>query len=402
MKFLPFVLKHLLWNWIRSGSTAVAMALCVFLFCTLESALVRFNRVIDTRSPRRLVTHNERPTVVLPVSSYAEQIRGVPGVKRVAVMGLFGGLLTGRKEEKADESGSTDWANAFQNAAVDAEPYFAMNPELLVAPDQFQEFMKDLRGCVIGRELAGKFGWKIGDHFFLESLFSLYRRRSGPFEFVIRGFIDADPNHPGTETNAMFFHFKYLNESLSGGAPATMYLVEIDNPARGGEIGSAIDVLFENSSQPTLTETEKAWATEFMSMAGDLGVLVKGIGLAACFTILLVTANTMSMAVRERRNEIAILKTLGFTSAQVMGLIVAEALLLGALGGVLGVVGTQGLLFILNHGTNRPWLGFSGIELRPLVALAGFGTAVLLGFAAGVVPAWGAYRAKVTDMLRTV
>ena len=402
MKFLPFVLKHLLRNWVRSASTIVAMGLCVFLFCTLQSAVSRFNRVVDTRSPRRLVTHNERPTVVLPGAGYAEPIAGVPGVTRVATVGLFGGVLTGRREQQTGEPGSTDWASAFPTAAVEAEPFFAMNPEFVIAPDEFKEFMADLRGCVIGRELAGKFDWKIGDRFFLESVFSLYRRRSGPLEFVIRGFIDANPSYQDVETEGMFFHFKYLKESLGGSANATHYLVEIDDQTRGAEIGSAIDLRFENSSQPTLTETEKAWVTEFMSMAGDLGVMVQGIGLAVCFTILLVTANTMSMAVRERRNEIAILKTLGFTSAQVMGLIVAEALLLGALGGGLGVFGTQALLFVLSHGTDKPWIGLSGLELRPLVALLGFGVAMLLGFVAGFVPAWGAYRAKVTEMLREV
>src|SRR5207247_2493711 len=100
---------------------------------------------------------------------------------------------------RADEGvGASDWTNAFQNIAVDAEPYFAMNPELRVAPEEFRDFMGDLRGCIIGRELAGKFGWKIGDHFFLQSFASGYQKRSGPFEFVVRGLVDADPSDPGT------------------------------------------------------------------------------------------------------------------------------------------------------------------------------------------------------------
>ena len=97
--------------------------------------------------------------------------------------------------------------------AVDAEPYFAMNPELSVAPEELREFMRDIQGCVIGRELARRFGWKVGDRFFLESFVSGYRKPSGPFEFVIRGLMDADPRHPGTETELMVFHFKYLNEA---------------------------------------------------------------------------------------------------------------------------------------------------------------------------------------------
>ena len=405
MKFLPFVLKHLLRTWIRTGSTVVAMALSVALFCTLQSVLVRFNRVVESRSPRRLVVRHAVSFVfVLPVS-YGEQIRRVPGVRRVAAMAMFGGLLPARKEGKTDTGSgpATDWSNAFQNVAVDAEPYFAMSPELIVAPEQFREFMRDLRGCVIGRELAEKFGWKIGDRIFLESFASGYRKPSGPFEFVIRGFIDADlDKYPATETSLMFFHFKYLSESLGGGLPVQMYTVEIDDPARAAEISEAIDALFENSGEQTLTETERAFTAEFMSMAGDLGVLVNGIGLAVCFTILLVTANTMSMAVRERRTEIGVLKTLGFSSAQVMGLIVAEALLLGGTGGALGVAFARTIVWLLSSARGTTLYGLSAVELKPLVALWGFGVALLLGFAAGFMPAWGAYRARATELLRMV
>jgi putative ABC transport system permease protein len=135
-------------------------------------------------------------------------------------------------------------------------------------------------------------------------------------------------------------------------------------------------------------------------MVGDLSALLNGIGLAACFTILLVTANTMSMAVRERRTEIAVLKTLGFSSAQLLGLVLAEALLLAAAGGALGVAGTETALWVL---ARRPGLvlpGIARLELRPQVALLGLGVALVLGLAAGFVPAWAAYRARITDMLR--
>jgi putative ABC transport system permease protein len=378
------------------------MGLSVLLFCVLQSAVARLDRLIDSRSPKRLVArHAVSFMFTLPVS-YADRIRALPGVRRVASESPFGGFLPARKEEQTAGGGSTDWANAFQNIAVDAEPFFAMNPELSVSPPQYRAFLEDLRGCVIGRQLADRFGWKVGDRFFLESMISGYRKKSGPFEFVIRGLIDADPRYPGTETDFMLFHFKYLDEGLAGGVRARMLLIEIDDPRRAAEIGAAVDALFENSDRPTLTETEKAFTAEFMSMAGDLGAIVNGIGLAVCFTILLVTANTMSMAVRERRTEIAVLKTLGFTSGQVMGLVVAEALLLGGLGGVLGVGGALALLGVIQHTTSGTWLGFTGIELRPSVALSGLGIALSLGLAAGVMPAWGAYRARVTEMLRAV
>ena len=151
-----------------------------------------------------------------------------------------------------------------------------------------------------------------------------------------------------------------------------------------------------------MTETEKAATAEFLSLFGDLGALVNGIGLAVCFTILLVTANTMGMAVRERRTEIAVLKTLGFTGGQVLRVILTEALLLGSLGGALGVGGASGLLSLANQANHQTWFGITDISLRPATASIGFGLAVLLGLVSGFVPAWGAYRARVTEMLRTL
>jgi len=404
MKFLPLVLKHLRATWVRTASTVVAMALCVFLFCTLQSVLAHFDRFIEGRSPRRLITRNGVSVVGAVPLAYASRIQALPGVRRVAATLMFGGVLPARKEGKPDpgSSGETDWTAFFNNIAVDAEPYFAMSPELMVPPDQFRDFLNDLRGCVVGRQLADKFGWKIGDRFFLQSWVSGLRKKSGPFEFVVRGFIDTDlRKYPGTDTNLMFFHFRYLSESLGAGATYThLFTVEIDDPRRAAEIAAAIDAQFENSSDETYTETESAFSAHMFSMAGDLGVLVNGIGLAACFTILLVTANTMSMAVRERRTEIAVLKTVGFGSGQVMGLVVTEALLIGVAGGALGTIGTQWALSALNSAPGQTWLGISHLELRPVVALFGVGVALTLGFAAGFMPAWGAYRARITEMLR--
>src|SRR5262249_4011662 len=147
IRFLPFVLKHLRRNTVRTASTVAAMALCILLFCTLQSALARFNRVVDSRSPRRLVTRNAI-TFMIPVpQAFGAEIQAVPGVRRVAVMNGFGGILPTRREGR-DAGGATDWSNAFQNVAVDAEPYFAMNPELIVAPEERRAFMADLHGCV--------------------------------------------------------------------------------------------------------------------------------------------------------------------------------------------------------------------------------------------------------------
>jgi putative ABC transport system permease protein len=408
MRFLPYLLKHLRRNWFRTGLTVGAMALCIFLFCTLQSVLAEISALLDSTSARRLVTRNAVSIVFNLPLAYGARIQAVPGVKRVSTNAWFGGSLPVKKEGKAEEeSSTTDWSNFFPNIAVEPEPFFAMYPEYQVPPDQFQAFLQDLRGCVIGRKLANRYGWKIGDTFYLESFIPPYRKADGPFEFVVRGIFDTDPvRYPGTDTNMMVFNYKYLYESTGRRVGAGTYYVEIEDPEKAGEVSKAIDALFENSDAQTHTETEKAFAASFISMAGNLSLLLNGIGIAVTFTILLVVANTMSIAVRERRTEIAVLKTLGFTSRQVMGLVVAESLLIAVMGAAVGIGAGQGIMWAFTHAPGfkdaLAGLGLSELSLRPLVALLGFCVALFLGFSAGFVPALGAYRARITDMLRTV
>ena len=409
MKFLPFVVKHLRRNWIRTGSTVVAMAVCIFMFCTMRSVLAQIDSMLESGSASRLVSRHAVSLVFSLPLSYANRIQAVPGVKRVATTSWFGGTLPAKKEGKAEEGAeaSTDWSNFFPNMAVDADPYFAMYPEFEIPPDQYQAFKDDMRGAVIGRKLATKFGWKIGDRFFLESFIPPYRKKDGPFEFVVRAIYDVDKGkHPGSDSGLMYFHFKYLYEATGRTVDAGSYTVEIDDPSQAGTVSKAIDAQFENTDAQTLTETEQAFAASFIAMAGNLAFLLNSIALAVSFTILLVTANTMSMAVRERRTEIAVLKTLGFSSGRVMGLIVAEAVFLGALGGALGIGGSKGIMWLL---TTVPGirdmlagLGLSELNLQPAVAAVGFAVAIFLGLAAGFVPAYNAYRSRITDMLRTV
>lgn len=410
MKFVPFIFKHLKRNWIRTGSTVFGMALCIFLFCTLQTVLYEINGLLEGTSANRLITRHGVSLVFNLPLSYAGRIESVPGVKGVATTAWFGGSLPAKKEGKADpgsESATTDWSNFFPNMAVDSEKFFPLYPEYQIDPQEMRNYMGELKGAVIGRKLANKFGWKVGDRFFLESFIPPYRKSSGPFEFVVSAIFDADPvKNPKTDTNIMYFHYKYLYEGTGQRIGAGTYTIGISDPEQAGVVSKAIDTLFENSDAQTHTETEAAFAASFIAMAGNLALLLNTIGLAVIFTILLVTANTMSMAVRERRTEIAVLKTLGFGSAKVMGLIVAEAVFLGALGGGIGILGSRGIIFLL---TSAPGikdmlagLGLSSLTLPLPVAAIGFSVALLLGLLAGFVPAFNAYRSKITDMLRTV
>jgi putative ABC transport system permease protein len=406
MKFLPYLLKHLRRNWVRTLSTVAAISVCIFLFCTLRTVIAAVNWGLQSANASRLITRHATSLAYNVPRAHKSKLASTPGVRSVAIASWFGGSLRAKQVDlSAPANDAPDFANFFANFAIEAPEYLAMYPEYQVPAAEKQAFLDDQRGCLIGRDLAKRFGWKVGDTFFLESFIPPYRKPDGPFEFVVRGIYDVDSvKDAGADARLMFFHYKYLFEATGQRVGAGTYVIEIADPAQAGAISKAIDEEFANSSGPTKTETEAAFRASFVSLAGNLTALLNGIGLAVTFTILLVTANTMSMAVRERRTEIAVLKTLGFPSARVMSLILGEALLLGLAGGLLGIgMGVATIRALpsvpmLGDAVRQfPNLGLSW-ELSALALTVSLG----LGFAAGFVPALLAYRARITDMLRQV
>jgi putative ABC transport system permease protein len=393
VKFLPYVLKHMRRSWLRTLSTMAGMALCIFLICVLQTVLDAMNRSIDATRPDRVATRHAVSLVFNMPMAYRSRIQAVPGVKRVTPMIFFGGLFG---------SSQQDFANFFANFAVDADTYFAMYPEYAVPAEQFEAFMRDRRGAVVGRALADKYGWQLGSTFQLESFIPPYRV-GRPFEFVVRGIFDKNEAlYPGTNEMQMFFHYAYLSEATRNRVGVGMFMVQVERAEDAAAVGALIDETFENSDVQTKTESEAAFVEGFAALAGNLVGLLNTIGLAVAFTVLLVTANTMSMAVRERRTEIAVLKTLGFSSGRVMGLILTEALVLAA---GAGVVGTWLASVLVRNVQAIPGLGallsqFPELQLSPALAAMTIGVSLALGFAAGFAPAWTAYRARIVDTLR--
>jgi putative ABC transport system permease protein len=393
MRFLPYVLKHLRRNWIRTGSTVAAMAVCIFLFCTLETLVKAISWNLQSASASRLITRHSVSLVFNLPRAYKERLAHVPGVKAVTGYNWFGGVLGMPPDPK----------KFFANFAIDAD-YLPMNPEYGLTPEETQRFLSNRRGCIIGPDLAEKFGWKVGDVIQLTSTIPVYRT-DRPFELVIEAVYRLDEaRHPGTHASILFFHHEYLDETLGGRAGVGMYKLLIEQPDRAGAVSRAVDELFENADPPTRTETEAAFRAGFLAMAGNLTLLLRSIGLAVCFTILLVTANTMSMALRERRTEIAVLKTLGFPRRLVLALVLGEALVLGGLGGGLGLLLSRLAIRALPKVplVGDAVAGFPNLGLTPAVAVLGVSLALLLGFFAGLFPAVGAYRARIVDTLRTV
>ena len=391
MRFLPLVLAHLRRNWIRSLLTVLAMAVCIFLICTLRTFVAAVDQNLRTSNDSRLVTRHAVSLVFnLPVS-YEPQIAAVPGVKQVAKVVWFGG---------ARRAG--DFSDFFPNLAVEADPYLDIYPEFVLTPEQRRAFLSDQRGCVLGPDTAQRFGWKVGDTFSLESFIPPYRTGT-PFEFVVSAIYATDEARwPGTDRTLMLFHYNYLYEATGRRIGVGNYALTIDDKSRAGTISRTIDEMFDNSDAQTKTETEAAFRASFVALAGNLALLLNSIGLAVSFTILLVTANTMAMAVRDRRTEIGVLKTLGFSSARVMGLILGEAALLGAAGGAIGLALSHVMIRALPR---LPFIGnavrgFRDLGLSLEVGVIGFGTALLIAFLAGIIPAVLAYRARITDLLR--
>jgi putative ABC transport system permease protein len=394
MKFLPYMLKHLRRNWIRTSTTILGMAVCVFLFCVLQTVVQGINWALESVSASRLVTrHAVGLTQQLP-ATYEPQLKAMPGVKRVAISNWFGGYM----------GDTPDFKNFFPNMAVQAEDFLAMYPEYELTPEGRSAFMANRRGCIVGIDTAKKFGWKQGTTFQLESSIPPYRIGK-PYEFVVEAIYTVDKvKHPGADSSSMYFHYEYLAEMTNHQSGVSIYLVEVADPKQAAAVAKAIDGEYENSTAQTKTETEGAFIAGFINLAGNLVLLLNLIGTAVAFTILFVTANTMSMAVRERRTEIAVLKTLGFSSRLVMFLVLGEALLIGLLGGAVGLLLARAMISIL---PSLPMIGaalagFPNVGLSWSVASLGFSFALLLSAAAGFFPALSAFRSRITDMLRTV
>src|SRR5215467_3096271 len=307
MGFLTFIFTHLRKSWVRSGSTAAAIAVCIFLFCTLQTFVASLNGSLGQGTTRLVTRHNVSFIYRMP-NAYEAKIAAIPGVKRVAISNYFGGMQDLSKPQ--DE---------FPTVAVETENYLLMYPEYILSASERQTFLDDQHGCILGRALAERLHRKPGDTIQLQSNIPSYRTAQ-PLDFVISAIYQTDQiRHPGTNDSVLFFHYKYLYEATGRKAGVATYRVEISDPQQAGVISHDIDSLFENSDTQTHTETEAQFRASAGLLGGSLVPLLNGIALAVMFTILLVTANTMSMAIRDRRTEIAVLKTIGFPGRLVLG-----------------------------------------------------------------------------------
>jgi putative ABC transport system permease protein len=386
VKFLPLVWRNLLRRPLRTLFTALSVFVAFVLFGVLAAVRSAFTLGVEIAGADRLVTiHKVSLVQPLPIR-YLERIRAVDGVAEVTHATWFGGIYR-------------EPSNFFAQMAVDPESWLRMYPEFVVPADQRQAWIADQAGALVGRGLAERFGWRIGTTVPLSG--TIFRHPDGnTWRFVVRGIYDA--GKPGTDTTQFFFHRKYLEESIRGTPMAAFtglvgwYVIRVSDPDRAADIAEGIDAEFANSEFETKTTTEKAFVQAFAAQIGDIGAITIAITAAVFFTILLVAGNTMAQAIRERTNELAVLKTLGFSNGLVLALVLAESI---ALAGVAGAAGLAAGWLLVSAGDPTGGM-LPGFILPPRDLAAGAGLVLLLGLAAGLLPAVQAMRLRIADALR--
>jgi putative ABC transport system permease protein len=379
MKYRHLILTNLFRKKIRSGLTAGSFAVALFLFGILAVVRGAFQQGVEVAGADRLVVVN-RVSIIQPLPlAYGDRLARVPGVTHVTFANWFGGVYQ-------------DERNFFPQFAIDRESYRQMFPEFVIPDDQWQAFLADREGAVVGESLAERFKWKMGDRVPIKGTIF-----PGTWEFNIRGVYLGQ--RVQDDTTQFWFRWDYLDERKTFGKGLVgWYTVRIANPDDAVRLVRAIDEGFANSPFETKTDTEKAFAASWVKQMGNIQLLLLSIGSVVFFTLLLVTGNTMAIAVRERTRELAVLKAVGFSDGFVLVLVIAETMVVAAVGGGTGLALAK--LFTLRGDPTGGLLPF--FYLPPDVIILGLVLALAVGLMAGILPALSASKLRVVDALRRV
>ncbi len=384
MKYLQLVWAALMRHKARTLFTLLSVAAAFLLFGLLDSVRGAFAGAgSSVAGLNRLVTVSKISFTLQLPKSLLERIQAVPGVGAVTYANWFGGIYQDQK-------------NFFPNQAVAAN-YLEAYPEWKISAAEREAFHNTRTGAVVGASLAQRFHWKLGDKIPLQATIFPQKNGSNTWTLDLVGIYRiADPQQRSQE-NALLFNWDYFDEARAfGNGNVGWYVIRVADPRDADRVAQAVDALSVNSDHETKTQSERAFQLALVSQFGDIGLIVGAIMAAVFFTLILLTGNTMAQAVRERIPELAILKTVGFTSGSVLGLLLAESILLLVLGGVIGVL----LAGIVADGLQLS----IGITLPPIVSalavwLRSLGLMVLIGVLVGAMPAYRGLRLRVVDAM---
>jgi putative ABC transport system permease protein len=380
MKFLGLIRANLFRKKIRFILTIGSFAVALFLFGVLAVVRMAFSGGVDIAGADRLVIIN-RTSIIQPLPlAYADKIRRIPGVKELTYANWFGGVYQ-------------DERNFFPQFAMDVDNWRRVYPEFDIPEEQWQNYVKDRQGAIAGAATAKRFGWKVGDRIPIKGTFL-----GGVWEFNLDGIYHG--TRQADDETQFWFQWKRFDEQVPPQYKGHVgwYTVKVEHPDDALRVSKAIDSEFANSPFETHTDTEKAFAAGWVKQFGNIQGLIMVIGGVVFFTLLLVTGNTMAIAVRERTGELAVLKAVGYSDRFVLLFVLFESLLIAVIGGALGLGLAK--LFTLGGDPTRGLLPFFFLPGKAI--LLGLGVTLAVGAASGVIPAIGAMRLRVVDALRRV
>jgi putative ABC transport system permease protein len=380
VKFLPLLLANLSRKKIRTALTVGSFAVAMFLFGLLVAVRAGFRQGIDIAGADRLVVAG-RTGLIQPLPlPYQQRIRRLPGIADVTHATWFGGIYQDPK-------------NFFAQFVIAPEEWLRLYPEFKVEKAQWRDYLADRQGVVVGAKLAKRFGWKVGDRIPLKAPGYL---GGDAWEFNVRGIYRG--TRPQDDEGQMWIRHEYFRERAPRYWQAIVgwYVVRVSDPVQAVAAIRTIDGEFANSASETRTQTEQQFAASFMKQMGNIEFLIMAVGTIVFFTLLLVTGNTMAIAVRERTNELAVLKAIGFSDRFALALVLAESLFIAALGGALGLALASAVAQRdITGGIIPTYLTGGAVAIGAAVALA-------TGAIAGLLPALGAMRLQVAAALRRV
>src|SRR5512136_578210 len=315
MFFLKLIIRNAFRHRLRTCLTIAGVAIAILAFGMLRTLVGLWYLGVERSSATRLVSRNAISLVFpLPIS-YKDRIREIPGVKSVSYGNWFGGIYIDEK-------------HFFANYAIEPRNYLDLYPEFILPPEQKEAFIRDRKGCVVGKKLADLYGWKIGSLITLKGTIF-----PGQWEFVLRGIYRGADR--GTEERVLMFQWGYLNETLKKTIPRRAdqvgyYIITVTDPNRAAEVAQEVDRNFKNSLAETLTETERAFQMGFVAMTEAIMVAIQIVSYIVI--IMVVAANTMAMTARERIPEYATLKTMGFGGMQIAVIVFGESVFITLIG----------------------------------------------------------------------